>query len=51
MAGLEELKKKLTPLFDSEKGFSSDSTLDPSDSYVVSIPYKENECSSSRTFC
>ncbi|KAG6790105.1 hypothetical protein POTOM_006251 [Populus tomentosa] len=36
MAGLEELKKKLTPLFDSEKGFSSDSTLDPSDSYVLS---------------
>ncbi|KAJ6754290.1 hypothetical protein OIU79_027000 [Salix purpurea] len=36
MAGLEELKKKLTPLFDSEKGFSSGSTLDPNDSYVLS---------------
>uniref|UniRef100_A0A6N2MAW7 Uncharacterized protein n=1 Tax=Salix viminalis TaxID=40686 RepID=A0A6N2MAW7_SALVM len=31
-----ELKKKLTPLFDSEKGFSSGSTLDPNDSYVLS---------------
>lgn len=36
MAGLEELKKKLVPLFDAEKGFSSGSTLDPSDSYMVS---------------
>ncbi|KAM7509169.1 hypothetical protein LguiA_019622 [Lonicera macranthoides] len=36
MAGLEELKKKLAPLFDAEKGFSSGSTLDPSDSYMVS---------------
>lgn len=36
MAGLEELRKKLTPLFDAEKGFSSSSsTLDPSDSYTV----------------
>lgn len=32
MAGLEELKKKLVPLLDAEKGFSSGSTLDPSDS-------------------
>lgn len=36
MAGLEELKKKLVPLFDAEKGFSSGSTLDPSDSYMLS---------------
>ncbi|KAM6572328.1 hypothetical protein CsatA_016408 [Cannabis sativa] len=36
MAGLEELRKKLTPLFDSEKGFSSSSTFDPSDSYTLS---------------
>ncbi|PON41579.1 GPCR kinase [Parasponia andersonii] len=36
MAGLEELRKKLTPLFDAEKGFSSSSTLDPSDSYTLS---------------
>ncbi|XP_052197447.1 mitogen-activated protein kinase kinase 3 [Diospyros lotus] len=36
MAGLEELKKKLTPLFDAEKGFSSGSTLDPCDSYMLS---------------
>lgn len=35
MAGLEELKKKLTPLFDAEKGLSFGSTLDPSDSYMV----------------
>lgn len=35
MAGLEELKKKLVPLFDAEKGFSSASTLDPSNSYMV----------------
>ena len=37
MAGLEELKKKLVPLFDAEKGFSSGSTLDPSDSCMVSF--------------
>ncbi|XAR51903.1 Mitogen-activated protein kinase kinase [Bertholletia excelsa] len=36
MAGLEELKKKLTPLFDAEKGFSSGSSLDPCDSYMLS---------------
>lgn len=36
MAGLEELKKKLVPLFDAEKGFSLGSTLDPSDSYMLS---------------
>ncbi|EEF40950.1 mitogen-activated protein kinase kinase 3 [Ricinus communis] len=36
MAGLEELRKKLTPLFDAEKGFSAGSTLDPSDSYMLS---------------
>ncbi|CAH9146154.1 unnamed protein product [Cuscuta epithymum] len=36
MAGLEDLKRKLAPLFDSEKGFPSSSTLDPSDSYVLS---------------
>lgn len=35
MAGLEELKKKLTPLFDAEKGLSTDSPVDPSDSYTV----------------
>ncbi|XP_022885326.1 mitogen-activated protein kinase kinase 3 isoform X1 [Olea europaea var. sylvestris] len=36
MAELEELKKKLVPLFDAEKGFSSGSTIDPSDSYMLS---------------
>ncbi|KAG8388591.1 hypothetical protein BUALT_Bualt02G0141500 [Buddleja alternifolia] len=36
MAGLEELKKKLVPLFDAEKGFPSESTIDPSDSYLLS---------------
>ncbi|KAK9272499.1 hypothetical protein L1049_002872 [Liquidambar formosana] len=36
MAGLEELRKKLAPLFDAEKGFSSGSTLDPSESYMLS---------------
>ncbi|KAL6994391.1 Mitogen-activated protein kinase kinase 3 [Sarracenia purpurea var. burkii] len=36
MTGLEELKKKLTPLFDAEKGLSSGSTLDPCDSYMLS---------------
>lgn len=40
MAGLEELKKKLAPLFDTEKGFSAGSTLDPSDSYMVSFPFE-----------
>ena len=35
MSGLEELRKKLAPLFDAEKGFSSSSTLDPCDSYTV----------------
>lgn len=37
MAGLEELKKKLVPLFDAEKGFPSGSTIDPSDSYMVKL--------------
>ncbi|BAU00976.1 Mitogen-activated protein [Vigna angularis] len=36
MSGLEELRKKLAPLFDAEKGFSSSSTLDPCDSYTFS---------------
>ncbi|KAG7017780.1 Mitogen-activated protein kinase kinase 3 [Cucurbita argyrosperma subsp. argyrosperma] len=36
MAGLEELKRKLTPLFDAEKGLSMDSSVDPSDSYTFS---------------
>ncbi|KAK1577037.1 hypothetical protein Q3G72_018580 [Acer saccharum] len=36
MAGLEELKKKLAPLFDAEKGFSAGSTFDPSDSCMLS---------------
>ncbi|XP_059645743.1 mitogen-activated protein kinase kinase 3 isoform X2 [Cornus florida] len=36
MSALEELKKKLTPLFDPEKGFSSASTLDHDDSYTLS---------------
>lgn len=36
MAGLEELKKKLVPLFDADKGFSPTSTSDPFDSYSVS---------------
>ncbi|KAK4771843.1 hypothetical protein SAY86_013618 [Trapa natans] len=36
MDELEKLKKKLTPLFDAEKGFSSGSGLDPSDSYMMS---------------
>lgn len=39
MAELEKLKKKLTPLFDAEKGFSSGSGLDPSDSYMVKPRY------------
>jgi hypothetical protein len=37
MSGLEELRKKLSPLFDAEKGFSSTSTLDTNDSYTVSV--------------
>ncbi|MBA0714750.1 hypothetical protein Goshw_004606 [Gossypium schwendimanii] len=36
MSGLEELRKKLAPLFDAEKGFSAGSTLDPYDSYMLS---------------
>ncbi|XP_020089612.1 mitogen-activated protein kinase kinase 3 [Ananas comosus] len=36
MAGLEELKKKLEPLFDAEKGLSIGMSLDPGDSYMVS---------------
>ncbi|KAF5207643.1 Mitogen-activated protein kinase kinase [Thalictrum thalictroides] len=36
MAGLEELKKKLAPLFDAEKGFSDGSSIDPCESYMVS---------------
>ncbi|KAF9625680.1 hypothetical protein IFM89_025465 [Coptis chinensis] len=37
MAGLEELKKKLAPLFDAEKGFSDgSSSMDPCESYMVS---------------
>ena len=40
MAGLEELRKKLAPLFDAEKGFSSGSSLNPSDSYMVSSQSK-----------
>lgn len=35
MAALEELKKKLTPLFDAEKGFSSGNTLECGDSDMV----------------
>lgn len=35
MAGLEELKKKLVPLFAAENGFSSASSSDPCESYVV----------------
>ncbi|XP_010248604.1 PREDICTED: mitogen-activated protein kinase kinase 3 [Nelumbo nucifera] len=36
MAGLEELKKKLTPLFDAEKGFPGGTTLDLCESYMLS---------------
>ncbi|KAJ4789460.1 Mitogen-activated protein kinase kinase 3 [Rhynchospora pubera] len=36
MAGLEELKKKLVPLFDAEKGLSSTLPSDPCESYVGS---------------
>ncbi|KAF7113371.1 hypothetical protein RHSIM_RhsimUnG0134100 [Rhododendron simsii] len=48
MAGLEELKKKLTPLFDAEKGFSSRSTLDPCDSYTEK---REQLLTKIRTLC
>jgi hypothetical protein len=43
MSGLEELRKKLAPLFDAEKGFSSTSTLDPNDSYTVTIFFSLNQ--------
>lgn len=36
MAGLEELKKKLEPLFDSDKGSSVGLSLEPCESYMVS---------------
>lgn len=36
MAGLEELKKKLQPLFDADIGPSVDITMDPCESYMVS---------------
>ncbi|GAB2234110.1 hypothetical protein Droror1_Dr00003347 [Drosera rotundifolia] len=36
MAALEALKKKLTPLFDAEKGFSAESTLAAADSCLLS---------------
>ncbi|XP_058088207.1 mitogen-activated protein kinase kinase 3 isoform X2 [Magnolia sinica] len=36
MAGLEELKKKLGPLFDADKGISDGTFMDPSASYMVS---------------
>ncbi|CAO2833592.1 unnamed protein product [Amaranthus hypochondriacus] len=36
MAALEELKKKLTPLFDAEKGFSPNNTFECSDSDLLS---------------
>ncbi|KAG9446314.1 hypothetical protein H6P81_012442 [Aristolochia fimbriata] len=36
MAGLEELKKKLGPLFDADKGLSDGTPMDPSASYMVS---------------
>ncbi|CAI0418987.1 unnamed protein product [Linum tenue] len=36
MAGLEELRKKLTPLFDAEKGFSAGPSLDLNNSYMLS---------------
>lgn len=42
MAALEELKKKLSPLFDPDKGLSAESTLDPCDSYMVSFSLLEN---------
>ncbi|KAL3512980.1 hypothetical protein ACH5RR_025697 [Cinchona calisaya] len=34
MSALEELKDEFEPSFDAEKGFSSGSKLDPSDSYL-----------------
>lgn len=37
MAGLEELKKKLVPLFDADKGISDGPAMDPSASYMVII--------------
>lgn len=37
MAGLEELKKKLEPLFDADKGGSVGLSLEPCDSYMVSF--------------
>lgn len=37
MAGLEELKKKLEPLFDSENDPSFGMSMDPCDSYMVSV--------------
>ena len=37
MAGLEQLKKKLQPLFDADKGFSDGLSSDPCDSYMVGI--------------
>lgn len=43
MAGLEELKKKLQPLFDADKGLPSGLALDPCDSYMV-ICFKEIAC-------
>ncbi|XP_077253552.1 mitogen-activated protein kinase kinase 3 [Tasmannia lanceolata] len=36
MAALEELKKKLGPLFDADKGFQDDMAMDPCASYMVS---------------
>ncbi|KAL7098548.1 hypothetical protein ACP275_09G023900 [Erythranthe tilingii] len=36
MSGLEELRKKLVPLFDADIGFPSGSNIDPSDSYTLS---------------
>ncbi|MQL71070.1 hypothetical protein Taro_003398 [Colocasia esculenta] len=36
MAGLEELKRKLQPLFDADKGFPDGMTSDPSESYMLS---------------
>lgn len=40
MAGLEELKKKLAPLFDADKGLPTGLSIDNCDSYmVISIYY------------
>uniref|UniRef100_A0A1D1YUZ6 mitogen-activated protein kinase kinase n=1 Tax=Anthurium amnicola TaxID=1678845 RepID=A0A1D1YUZ6_9ARAE len=36
MAGLEELKRKLQPLFDADKGFPDGMTSDPCESYMLS---------------